>query len=69
VVRPADKGEGFVVQQLFVTAGDRQDGQVVIEKGLQAGERVVTSGQLRLYGGAAVQPMDKDTLAVRERKS
>ncbi|MGJ7545689.1 efflux RND transporter periplasmic adaptor subunit [Variovorax sp. LT1R16] len=63
VVRADDKG-GFTAQQVFVKAGDRQDGRVVIEQGLQAGEQVVTSGQLRLYSGAAVVPAEKDTLAV-----
>jgi len=69
VVRPAEKGEGFVAQQLFVTAGDRHDGLVVIDKGLMPGERVVTSGQLRLYNGAAVQPTVKDTLALQEGRA
>jgi multidrug efflux system membrane fusion protein len=65
VVRPDDKG-GFTAQQVFVKAGDRQDGRVVIEQGLEAGEKVVTSGQLRLYSGAAVAPAEKDTLALQE---
>lgn len=69
VVRAADKGNGFTAQQVFVKAGERQDGRVVIEQGLQAGDRVVTSGQLRLYTGAAVAPADKDTLALQEPKS
>ncbi len=64
VVRAAEKGDGFSAQQVFVTAGDRQNGRVVIEKGLVAGDRVVTSGQLRLYTGAAVAPTDKDTLSL-----
>jgi len=69
VVRPAEKGDGFTAHQVFVKAGDRQDGLVVIEEGLKAGEKVVTSGQLRLYTGAAVAPAEKDTLALTERKS
>lgn len=68
VVRPADKG-GFTAQQVFVKTGDRQDGLVVVEQGLKAGEQVVTSGQLRLYTGAAVAPAAKDTLALQESKS
>ncbi|MFH0132501.1 efflux RND transporter periplasmic adaptor subunit [Variovorax sp. VaC1] len=68
VVRPGDKG-GFTAQQVFVKAGDRQDGLVVIEQGLKAGEKVVTSGQLRLYSGAAVAPGEKDTLALQEPRS
>lgn len=68
VVRPAGKGGGFTAQQVFVKAGDRQDGRVVIEQGLAAGERVVTSGQLRLYSGAAVAPAERDTLALSESR-
>lgn len=68
VVRPAKKGDGFTAHQVFVKAGDRQNGLVVIEEGLKAGEKVVTSGQLRLYTGAAVAPAEKDTLALAERK-
>ncbi|MEZ2294222.1 efflux RND transporter periplasmic adaptor subunit [Variovorax sp. RCC_210] len=69
VVRAAEKGEGFTAQQVFVKAGDRQDGHVVIEKGLAPGDKVVTSGQLRLYTGAAVAPTEKDTLALQEPRS
>jgi multidrug efflux system membrane fusion protein len=54
---------------VFVKAGDRQDGYVVIEKGLVPGDRVVTSGQLRLYTGASVAPTEKDTLALQEPRS
>lgn len=35
-----------------VTLGTESDGNVVIEKGVTAGERVVTSGMLRLQNGA-----------------
>lgn len=66
VVRPAEKGDGFTAQQVFVKAGERQDGLVVIEKGLMPGDKVVTSGQLRLYTGAAVMPTAKDTLALAQ---
>jgi multidrug efflux system membrane fusion protein len=66
VVRPAEKGDGFTAQQVFVKAGERQDGLVVIETGLAPGDKVVTSGQLRLYTGAAVMPTAKDTLALAQ---
>lgn len=69
VVRPAEQGKGNVVQQLFVTTGARVDSRVVIEKGLQPGDKVVTSGQLRLFNGAPVQPSDRDTLGGEGRKS
>jgi multidrug efflux system membrane fusion protein len=69
VLRNAEQGKGFVVQQLFVSVGERRQGVVVIDKGLTANDKVITSGQLRLYNGAAVQPVTKDTLALQERKS
>lgn len=37
-----------------VTVGQRMDGEALIEKGLEAGEQVVTDGQLRLFPGAKV---------------
>src|SRR6202008_3940307 len=38
-----------------VTTGPRVDLDLVIEKGLEAGETVVTEGQLRLQPGSLVQ--------------
>ena len=43
-----------VVERRFVSTGERRDGLVVIEDGLQAGEWVVTSGQLKLDHGSPV---------------
>tara|TARA_R110002051_G_scaffold83393_1_gene147725 strand:+ start:28537 stop:29673 length:1137 start_codon:yes stop_codon:yes gene_type:complete len=36
------------VERRSVTTGDRRDGQIVVLTGLQAGEQVVTAGQLKL---------------------
>lgn len=50
-----DKGQAQLqVERRFVETGERRDGQVVIRKGLAAGEQVVTSGQLKLDNGAHV---------------
>jgi multidrug efflux system membrane fusion protein len=38
-----------------ITLGFTIDGRAVIEKGVEAGERVVTEGQLRLFPGAHVE--------------
>ena len=38
-----------------ITAGEAQQGQAIVQKGLAAGERIVTDGQLRLVPGAKVQ--------------
>ncbi|WP_339079961.1 efflux RND transporter periplasmic adaptor subunit [Pseudomonas sp. TMP9] len=42
------------VERRFVETGERREGQVIISKGLQAGERVVSAGQLKLDNGAHV---------------
>ncbi|WP_439859546.1 efflux RND transporter periplasmic adaptor subunit [Pseudomonas sp. MBLB4136] len=44
----------LMVERRFVETGERRDGRVVILDGLQAGERVVTAGQLKLDNGAHV---------------
>jgi multidrug efflux system membrane fusion protein len=43
------------VEQQPVTVGQRMGDDVVIEKGLRAGQTVVTEGQLRLEAGTKVQ--------------
>jgi membrane fusion protein, multidrug efflux system len=42
-------------QKTPVTVGDEVDGQIIIKKGLAAGQTVVVQGQLRLTPGAAVE--------------
>ena len=49
------KGQAeLLVERRAVETGERRDGQVVILKGLKAGERVVSAGQLKLDNGAHV---------------
>ncbi|HQT93009.1 MAG: hypothetical protein B7Z68_04015 [Acidobacteria bacterium 21-70-11] len=43
------------VEMRPVTVGQRRNDEAIIEKGLQAGEEVVTDGQLRLFPGARVE--------------
>jgi multidrug efflux system membrane fusion protein len=45
----------FTVESRPVVVGRTIDGEAVIRKGLQIGEKVVTDGQLRLYPGAKVE--------------
>jgi multidrug efflux system membrane fusion protein len=45
----------FTVDQRPVTVGQRVNDDVVIDKGLQPGETIVTEGQLRLEAGTRVQ--------------
>jgi len=49
VVRP-----DMTVDVRAISPGRVVDGETVVEKGLQVGERVVTDGQLRLYPNAQV---------------
>jgi len=49
------------VEERPVTTGITYDGQTVIEKGLKAGETVVTDGQLRLSPGAVVNVKSANT--------
>jgi membrane fusion protein, multidrug efflux system len=46
------------VEERPVTIGVAQDGETVVEKGLKAGETVVTDGQLRLAPGVKVSVKD-----------
>jgi multidrug efflux system membrane fusion protein len=56
VVKPDMSAESRSVQ-----LGQRIDGETVIRKGIEAGERVVTDGQLRLFPGAKVALMNQST--------
>lgn len=47
-------GEEQVARQVFVTAGPTRGDQVAVLKGIEVGEQVVTSGQLKLKNGTPV---------------
>jgi membrane fusion protein (multidrug efflux system) len=62
--RPVEGGDGkpyLIVDRRFVETGERRNGLVVISKGLEAGERVVSGGQLKLDTGAGVTIGDEPT--------
>jgi membrane fusion protein (multidrug efflux system) len=44
----------LIAEQRTVQTGERRDGWVVVSKGLQAGDQVVTAGQLKLAGAPSV---------------
>lgn len=62
-----DDQQMLVVRRVAVQVGERRDGRVEIEKGLRETDQVVTSGQLRLSDGMAVEAVKEDTLAASER--
>jgi multidrug efflux system membrane fusion protein len=46
--------DDLTVEQRTVTLGQREDENIIVLKGLKAGEKIVTEGQLNLYAGAKV---------------
>ena len=68
IVRDEKAPDGKPVQkavQTFVETGSVSDGRIVIRRGVQAGDLVVASGQLKLHNGAAVTVApDSTALAV-----
>ncbi len=68
-----DKGNPqLVAQQVFVTTGPTRGDQVAVLKGLEEGQQVVTSGQLKLKNGTpvvvnnSVQPTDNSNPTPQE---
>lgn len=55
----------LVVERRFVETGEHRDGKVVVQKGLEPGERVVTSGQLKLDNGSHVAVVPDQSLATK----
>lgn len=64
VTPPEAGGAAPTVRQAYVKTGERLRGRVVVTEGLKAGDRVVTSGQLRLHNGAAVEILPDDAVAL-----
>jgi multidrug efflux system membrane fusion protein len=63
-IQPGQKGQMIyvvkpdqTVEPRPVTVGPSHGDKVIIEKGIAAGESVVTDGQLRLFPGAHIQPV------------
>lgn len=59
VVNEEDGKPQLIAQRRVIETGERRDGLVVILKGLQTGERVVTSGQLKLDNDAHIKIVDQ----------
>lgn len=61
------KGEPqWTVERRFVETGEHRNGRVVVSKGLSAGERVVSAGQLKLDTGAHVAISADKTLQAEQ---
>ncbi|MCU1763389.1 efflux RND transporter periplasmic adaptor subunit [Pseudomonas sp. 14P_8.1_Bac3] len=63
-VEKDDKGEPILIaERRFIETGERREGEVMITKGVQKGEKVVTAGQIKLDNGAHIAISDDKTLA------
>lgn len=63
-----DDGQPLLTaEQRTVKTGERRDGQVVVSEGLQAGERVVSAGQVKLTPGAAIRLTDEQATRPDQR--
>lgn len=56
---PQASGNMLVAKQVFVTVGPSRGNQIAILKGIKAGDEIVTSGQLKLQNGSAVEINNK----------
>ncbi|QEM81182.1 efflux RND transporter periplasmic adaptor subunit [Halomonas binhaiensis] len=61
IVEPGQR-QSLSVKRVAIETGERWQGYVAIDKGLDEGDRVVTSGQLKLSDGMVVEPLEHDTL-------
>jgi membrane fusion protein (multidrug efflux system) len=67
-VTPEDGGETYDTVRLATVVVDQRSGSnALITEGLSIGDRVVTSGQLKLSNGARVSIVEDKTLAPREQ--
>lgn len=55
------------LERRFVTVGETRDGRLSLAEGVEAGERVVTAGQNKLYPGQKVKLSDQPALQAREQ--
>ena len=62
IIQPGDE-QTLITRRVAVKVGQRLDGRVEIETGLREGERVITSGQLKLSDGMTVEAVAEDTLS------
>lgn len=64
VVQPSDQANTPpTVRRVLVKTGERRDGRVVIDAGLNPGQQVVISGQIKLSEGAAIEPLERTVLS------
>lgn len=67
-VTPEDGSDAYdAVRLVTINVGERSGSDALIHDGVAVGDRIVTSGQLKLSNGARVTIVEDDTLAPREQ--
>jgi membrane fusion protein (multidrug efflux system) len=64
----ATAGQPLVAERRFVRTGEMREDRVAISSGVSAGEQVVTTGQLKLAPGAAIQIDNSQPLVRPEQR-
>jgi membrane fusion protein (multidrug efflux system) len=59
---PGEAEPNFAAERRFVRVGQTEEGRVAIVEGIEAGEPVITSGQLKLQPGTAVKVDNRGAL-------
>jgi membrane fusion protein, multidrug efflux system len=62
IEKKKDNNEALQVKQVFVSTGEQEGNNVVIKKGVKAGQQVVSAGELKLKDGASVVINNQVTL-------
>jgi len=57
-----EDSNGLSAHVVQIKSGTRLDGRIVVLEGLKAGDRVLTSGQIKLFEGARITLKDESTL-------
>ncbi|HSB96304.1 MAG TPA: efflux RND transporter periplasmic adaptor subunit [Spongiibacteraceae bacterium] len=63
-----EQGEALVATRALVQTDGRSGDRVIVRSGLQAGDLVATTGQIKLHDGAPVQIVDNTTLEAAAKK-
>lgn len=65
-VAQSDNQKNLIAKRVSVKVGLRYNGMIEIKEGLALGDQIVSSGQIKLSDGIAIEPIEQDTLALAQ---
>lgn len=68
-VAQSDNQKNLIAKRVSVKVGLRYNGLIEIKEGLSLGDHVVSSGQIKLSDGIAIEPIEQDTLTLAQSVS